>query len=454
MQSRLLFYRNPASQIIFHMAQTYTYESTERDNGANGWRWVPPLYVFQGVPSCLVMTTSALLYSDMGVSMTSFAFWTSLVCLPWSLKPLWSPFVERYSSKAQWVRLSQVVLVLAFVSLALSMLTPVFYPLSLALMLVVAMASSCHDIACDGFYMMALSESQQSFFVGIRSTFYRIAMVATTGLVPLVVGLVKDSSGDPSSSAAYGWAAGIGLSAFILLVMAVLCRIGMPAIRESNGRQDDSLQIFIRALRSFFSHPGAIAAVAFFFVYRLGEALITKAVLPFLNSSRAEGGLGLDVAECGIIYGTYGVIALVAGGILGGILASRIGLRRALWPMIAFMNVPNVAYVILAHFMPDTTSLWIPAAVMIEQFGYGFGFTAYMLVMLNYVADAEYKAAEYAIGTSIMSLSLIIPGMVAGYLKENILGDSYELLFVVACLATIPGIIAALFLKIKEAAKD
>ncbi len=436
------------------MAETNIYDTADQDNGSKGWRWIPPLYVFQGVPSCLVMTTSALLYNDMGVSMTSFAFWTSLVCLPWSLKPLWAPFVERYSSKAQWVKLTQIVLVLAFVLLALSMLTPVFYPLSLALMLVVALASSCHDIACDGFYMMALSESQQSFFVGIRSTFYRIAMVATTGLVPLIVGLVKDGCADKATSAPYGWAAGIGLSASILLVMAIMCRLGMPSIHESSGRQDDSLKIFIRALRSFFSHPGAVAAVVFFFVYRLGEALITKAVLPFLNSPRMDGGLGLEVAECGIIYGTYGVIALVAGGILGGILASRIGLRRALWPMIAFMNVPNIAYVILAHTMPDTTSLWIPAAVMVEQFGYGFGFTAYMLVMLNYVADAEYKAAEYAIGTSIMSLSLIIPGMVAGFLKENILGDSYELLFVVACFATIPGIIAAFFLKIKETIKD
>ena len=409
----------------------------------SGWRWVPSLYVFQGIPSCLVMTTSSLIYADMDVPIASFAFWTSVVCLPWSLKPLWAPFVERYATKLGWVRVTQIVLAVAILLLGLAMLTESFYPLSLGLMLIIAFASASHDIACDGYYMMALDERAQSFFVGIRSTFYRIAMVIATGLVPYIAGSVASHYDAPT-----GWAVSIGIAGLTLMLTAVLCRIGMPRIDEPQGRQDDGLKVFWRALRSFFSHEGAVAAVAFFVLYRLGEAIITKTVLPFLKASPADGGLGVSVEQCGITYGTFGVLSLVAGGVLGGIIASRIGTRRALWPMILMMNAPNVAYVALAYFAPSADSLWIDAAVMTEQFGYGIGFTAYMLVMLRYVADAEYKAAEYAIGTSLMSLSLILPGMAAGVLLEWLDG-SFAGIFSLACVMTIPGMVAAAFLKIK-----
>lgn len=409
-----------------------------KETRGNGWRWVPSLYVFQGVPSCLVMTTSAMMYKDMGVSVASFAFWTSAVCLPWSLKPLWSPVVERYGTKRSWVLACQLCLAALLAGLGLSFLSgPMFYALSLCLMLLVAMASASHDIACDGYYMMALPEREQSFFVGIRSTFYRVAMVASTGLVPFVAGRVGASAGDT----AVGWAAALCGAGGALLLLFALCRWGMPSVAERRGRQDDGLRILWRALRSFFSHPGAAATVTFFAVYRLGEALLAKIVTPFLIDSRSAGGIGLSVDQCGIVYGTFGVAALVLGGILGGVLSSRLGLRRTLWPMVALMNLPNLAYVALAHWQPAASSGMVAAAVVTEQFGYGFGFTAYMLVMLRYVGKAEYKAAEYAIGTSIMSLSLLLPGMAAGWVLEAL--GSYEALFVAACVLTLPGVAAA-----------
>lgn len=412
------------------------------ENIRRGWRWVPSLYFFQGVPSCLVMTTSSLIYNNMGVSLGLFAYWSSLICLPWSLKPLWAPVVERYSTKRQWVMATQAVLVAAFLLLGAAMLTPAFFPLSLALMFVVAMASGFHDIACDGYYMLALSEREQSFFVGIRSTFYRVAMVAATGLVPFVAGRVAAAG----SSAGLGWAVAIGMAGLTLAAMACLCRWGMGKISEPRARDANSLVIFWKALKSFFSRRGAAAAITFFFVYRLGEALLTKIVLPFLNTGRDAGGLGMSVERCGITYGTFGVLALVAGGIVGGVVASRIGLRRALWPMMLMMNIPNLAYVALALALPSADSPWVVAAVMTEQFGYGLGFTAYMLVMLHYVSDAEYKAAEYAIGTSIMSLGLILPGMAAGLLL-NVICCSFTTLFIAACVATLPGMAAAAFLR-------
>ncbi len=407
-----------------------------------GWKWVPSLYFFQGVPSCLVMTTSSLIYNNMGVSLGLFAYWSSIICLPWSLKPLWAPIVERYATKRQWVLATQAILVVAFLLLGAAMLTPAFFPLSLALMFVVAIASGFHDIACDGYYMLALSEREQSFFVGIRSTFFRVAMVTATGLVPFVAGRVAAAG----SSAGQGWAAAIGLAGLTLAVMACLCRWGMGKIAEPKARDTNSLVILWKALKSFFSRRGAAAAVTFFFVYRLGEALLTKIVLPFLNTGRDAGGLGMSVERCGITYGTFGVLALVAGGVVGGVVASHIGLRRALWPMMLMMNVPNLAYVALACAMPSADSPWVVAAVMTEQFGYGLGFTAYMLVMLHYVSDAEYKAAEYAIGTSIMSLGLTLPGMAAGLLL-NVICCSFTTLFIAACVATLPGMVAAAFLR-------
>ncbi len=392
------------------------------------------------------MTTSALLYKDMGVSVESFAFWTSLVCLPWSFKPLWAPLVERFRTKRWWVLSMQIALAILFVALGASMLSEAaFYPISLALMMLVAFASASHDIACDGYYMMALSERDQSFFVGIRSTFYRIAMVAATGLIPIIAGRVGRSV-----SPAVGWASAIASAGVVLLILFFVCQWGMPKVRESVGRQDDGFVILLRALKSFFSHPGVVPAVCFFAFYRLGEAILAKMVTPFLVDSRELGGLGLGVDQCGLVYGTFGVIMLVVGGVLGGMLASRFGLRKMLLPMVLFMNLPNLVYVALAHFQPDASSLWVSAAVMTEQFGYGFGFTAYMLAILRYVSDAEYKAAEYAIGTSIMSLSLILPGMAAGFLF-NARGHCYEDVFIIACAATIPGMIAAAFLKLREA---
>lgn len=412
---------------------------------SDGWRWVPPLYLFQGLPSSIVMSTSVLLYKDMGVDIKSFAFWTSFVCLPWSLKPLWSPLVERFRTKRWWVLAMQALLAYLFLALGASMLSGdnVFYPLSLAIMLLVALASASHDIACDGFYMMALPPREQSFFVGIRSTFYRVSMVMATGLIPFIAGKIGSAF-----SPAVGWGAALGVAGVLMLIFFLSCRHYMPVVHETVGRQDDGLRILLRALKSFFSHKGAAAAICFFVTYRLGEALLSKLVTPFLTDGRASGGLGLSVQDCSVVYGTFGVLMLVLGGVAGGVLASRYGIRRMLWPMIVLMNLPNLAYVALAHFQPDAASPYVYAAVMTEQLGYGFGFTAYMLVILKYVAEAEYKAAEYAIATSLMSFSLIIPAMPAGWILWAC--GSYEMFFLIASAATIPGMIAAAFLKLPE----
>ena len=342
-----------------------------------GWRWVPSLYVFQGLPSCMVMTTSAIFYKDMGISIESFAFWTSLVSLPWSLKPLWAPVVERFGTKRGWTLVMQLLLTILCGALALSLFTGgVFYALSLCIMLLIAFASASHDIACDGYYMLALDQKEQSFFVGIRSTFYRIAMVVATGLIPFVAGRVG-----AQVSATVGWASAIGGVAVAMLLLLLLCRWGMPAVAENTGRQDNGLQILWRALRSFFTHADAWRFVLFFLLYRLGEALLCKVVTPFLIEDRGAGGIGMTVDQCGMAYGTVGVIGLVVGGIAGGVLASRYGLRRLLWPMILMMNLPNLLYVVMAHFQPDALCPWVTCGILTEQLGYGFGYYGTKLML-------------------------------------------------------------------------
>lgn len=403
---------------------------------SRGWRWVPSLYLFQGIPSCMVMTMSALFFQDMGVGIESFAFWTSVVCLPWSLKPLWAPVVERVATKRQWVMVTEAVLAGLFLALGCAVLSHEwFYPMCLGLMLLIAFASASHDIACDAYYMMALPLRDQDFFVGIRSTFYRVAMVATVGAIPYISGRVGMLYGE-----ALGWTLGFFALGVVLALLLVINSGGMPHVDEPAGRRDNELLILLRAFRSFFSHPGMAPTVCFFLLYRLGEAQLVKVVTPFLVDARSVGGLGLSVDACGVTYGTFGVLALVAGGVAGGWCAARYGLKRCLWPMVALMTLPNIGYVLLAHYQPAAASWWVDAAVVTEQLGYGYGFTAYMLLMLRYVGGAEYKAAEYAIGTSLMSLSLIVPGMAAGVLKAAL---GYELFFALACVLTLPGIVCA-----------
>ena len=405
----------------------------------SGWRWVPSVYVYQGLPSMLVMSTSSMMYKDLGFSAESFAFWTSLVCLPWSFKPLWAPIVERAWTKRRWTLLMEFVLVAAFVALSLSFGTSVFYPLSLSLMLVIAFGSSFHDIACDGYYIMALEPKEQTFYVGIRSTFFRVATVVATGFIPFVAGIFQKHGYAPGSS----WGVSVGVAAALMTALAVVNLFAMPKVQEPTGRQDDGLAIFLRAFKSFFTHEGAVPFLVFLMTYRLGESQLSKIVTPFLIDGREGGGLGLTVDLCGVVYGTVGTLALTIGGIAGGWLASKYGLRRLIWPMALLMNMPNLVYIALAHFQPEADSPWVVVAVFIEQLGYGFGFSAYTLCILRYVAKAEYKAAEYSIGTAFMSLGMLLPGMVAGYAASAL---GYELFFVLAVLLTIPGMLSIAFL--------
>lgn len=546
-----------------------------KNNNRSPWAWVPTLYFYQGIPYSIVMITSGLIYKTMGISIASFAFWTSLLYLPWAIKPLWSPYIDVVSTKRNWVVWTQLLLALAFVGAGLAMPLKIFYPLTIAVFAVIAISSASHDIAADGFYMYALDQHKQAFFVGIRSTFYRFAMLTALGLVPLVAGLIQKNTGldpvqfearsvpatsfsqfDPSSivlqpatgepkillfpqlitvplyeagkseldsavvyvalsappeegetivvnlarkggskdidiskkqtgrfeftsqnwnvpaalslkvnrnltsearsefnitagNIAFSWTASLSVLGLLLLLLAFYNRFALPHPDEHSTKERISWKVYKEVFVSFFTKPGIGPALIFFLLYRLGEAQLVKVATPFLVDSRSAGGIGLTSAQYGIAYGTIGMLCLTAGGILGGIVASKYGLKKLIWFMAFAMNVPISVYIFLSTFQPMPGNLSIYLSIALEQFGYGFGFTGYSLYMLHFVGESKYKTAEFAIGTSLMALGMMLPGMISGKML-GLLGG-YQHFFIYVILCAIPGIIAIKFLKIDPA---
>ncbi len=408
------------------------------------WFWVPSLYLYQGIPYSIVMTTSALFYQSMGINVASFTFWTSLLYLPWTIKPLWSPIVEACSTKRRWVVITQMVVAVLFLLLGLSFQMQCFYPLSLLTLLFIALGSASHDIACDGFYMLALNSRQQSFFVGIRTVFYKVAMLAAVGLIPIVVDYVN---GKNTSNSSWGWTVAFITLSIVMLALWLYNSRMLPHPSDTTSDSSSSLTIYKEVIVSFFSKPGVVPSIAFLLLYRLGEAQLAKIATPFLIDDRSNGGLGMSMTDYGIAYGTLGMIALTLGGVVGGWLASKFGLKRLIWPMVAFMNLPNLVYVALAIWQPVADSWTIYAAIITEQLGYGFGFTAYMLFLLLYVGDSKYKTAEYALGTALMALGMMLPGMISGFVQE-LVGYDYFFIYVVICC--IPGTILVKYLRLED----
>lgn len=547
---------------------------TDQSKKRSPWAWVPTLYFYQGIPYSIVMITSGLIYKTMGISIASFAFWTSLLYLPWALKPIWSPYIDVVSTKRNWVVWTQLLLALAFVGAGLAMPLTVFYPVTIAVFALIAVSSASHDIAADGFYMYALDQHKQAFFVGIRSTFYRFAMLTALGLLPLVAGLIQKNTGlDPvtfqaqsipaesftqitpseihidrasgepkillfpgnikvplyesgvsdldsavvyialsappdegetivvnmarksgskdidiskkqtgrfeftslnwnkpvaasikahhnlkesasseftitAGNIAFSWTVSLAVLGMVLLLLAMYNRFMLPHPDEHNTREKIGWNVYKEVFVSFFTKPGIVPALIFFLLYRLGEAQLVKVATPFLVDSRSAGGIGMTSAQYGIAYGTIGMLCLTMGGILGGIIASKYGLRKLIWFMALAMNIPISVYIFLSYTQPMPGELPIYLSIALEQFGYGFGFTAYMLYMLHFVGESKYKTAEFAIGTSLMALGMMLPGMISGTMKEAL---GYQHFFVYVILCSVPGIIAIKFLRIDPA---
>jgi MFS transporter, PAT family, beta-lactamase induction signal transducer AmpG len=413
---------------------------------AHPWRWIPTLYFAQALPNVAVATLSVVMYKNLGLSNTEIALYTSWLYLPWVIKPLWSPLVDLLGTKRGWSVALQFVCGVAFALVALTLPASDFFRLTLAMFWLLAFASATHDIAADGFYMLALTERQQAAFVGVRSTFFRLAMIAGQGALVVLAGKLFESNG----SYVLAWQV-----VFVLLALLFVgagawhaFMLPRPAADRAAPRSQHAAAEFFAVFAAFFAKREIAGVLAFLLLYRFAEAQLLKLAAPFLLDAREQGGLAITTAQLGIVYGTAGVAALTVGGILGGLYISRVGLKRALWPLLLAMHVPNLAYVALAAWQPQSL-WWIGGAIVVEQFGYGFGFTAYMVTMLMVASqDPLHRTAHYAICTGFMALGMMLPGMAAGWLQAQM---GYTLFFAWVCVATLPSFVAAAVLKIDPA---
>ena len=417
----------------------------------NPWLWVPTLYFLQGIPYFLVNNISMVMFNQMGVPNGEMSFFTTLLYFPWALKFLWAPFVDLIRTKRWWF------LTMQFLMLGLAVLTifsiPQPDPATIAAMgtevklfmgvliafIIMAFASATHDIAADGFYMLALTSGVQAEMIGWRSVFYRLSNVFCNSALIAIPGIIYDwtiKQGEQNMPLA--WQVTMVITTIIFALMAVWHLFFTPRPDTDKPNADTTVKDIVvgfgKAFATYFTKPGLLIAIAFMLLYRLPEGFLLKMIYPFLLGARETGGLGMTMQELGVVYGAIGVIFLLLGGILGGFYISRVGLKKAFWWMALGMTLPCLSFVYLSVFMP-TNMINIAIAIAIEQFGYGFGFTAYMMYMM-YFSEGEFKTSHYAICTSFMALSMILPGLVAGYIQEAIGYENFFWMVICCSVAT------------------
>lgn len=435
-----------------------------KDKKRNPWLFIPTQYFAEGIPYIIVNQLSVAFFKSLEAS-NAFIGATSLLSLPWSIKFLWSPIVDGFATKRKWHLWMQLFMSGLLIFLAFSMMLPNLILIALLVFIFMAFLSATNDISTDGYYLIVLDKKEQAFFSGIRSTFYRIAMIFSGGFLLLLA----DYFTKHFKSINYGWLSTFALAGFIFFLLYIYHLYILPKPVDDRAVLSDTTKIpFKKAFSSYFKQPKIGFVIAFILVVRLGEGMLLKMLQPFLNDPFEKGGMNFGWGEIGIMYGTFGVIALVAGGILSGWIIKKYGLKKTILPLILCMNVPNILYALLAIYRPLT--IWtldfsflnifsgnnqtliisfnpfVQLSIVIEQFGYGLGFTAFMVFLL-YFSKGEFKTSHYAISTGFMAIGLIIPGFISGFLQELV---GYNWLFILSTLATIPGIVLLFFIPLNE----
>ncbi len=391
------------------------------------YSWIPTLYFAEALPYMAVMTLSVIMYTNLGLTNTQLALYTSWLYLPWVIKPLWSPFIDNFRTKRWWILSMEVLVGASLAGVALTLPMAMWLRLSLAFFWLMAFSSATHDIAADGFYILGLSQEDQAFYVGIRSTFYRIGSIFCQGILVMVAGWLESRY-----SVSMAWSITMLLMGALMVALAAWHFVALPKVETSDRQAADGEGSWMLTLRTFLSKPHIVSALLFMLLFRLPEAQLAKMAQPFMLRAAAEGGLELGTSVVGFAYGTLGVIGLLAGGIIGGWVVSRSGLRRWLWPMVVAISLPDVVYVYRAYAQPS--SLWvIDACVFIEQLGYGFGFTAYMLFLV-YFSHGERSTSVFAFCTAFQALGMMLPGMAAGWLADAL---GFRWFCILVCLSTL-----------------
>ena len=417
------------------MKPVYTdIDSIGREKGPISW--VPTLYFAEALPYMAVMALATVMYTNLGLTNTELALYTSWLYLPWVIKPLWSPLVDSLRTKRWWILAMQILVGASLAGVALTLQTEWWLKLSLAYFWLMAFSSATHDIAADGFYILGLTEKQQALYVGWRSTFYRIGSIFCQGGLVFLAGVLQKYY-----DVAPAWSITMGLAAVIMILLAVWHNVMLPRNAETEDGQpvakntDIHMSAFADTLRVFFNKKGIVPAMLFMLLFRFPEAQLAKMAQPFMLRSTLEGGLALATDTIGLTYGTIGVLGLLGGGIVGGWLVSRHGLKRWWWPMIMAISLPDAVYIYLAWAQP--TSLWIiNSCVAVEQLGYGFGFTAYMLFLV-YFSKGERSTSVFSICTAFQALGMMLPGMMAGWLADKLGFLGFFEWVMLCCLVTV-----------------
>jgi len=414
----------------------------------NPWSWIPTLYIAEGLPNVVVMTVAVVMYMQLGMTDTEIALYTGWLGLPWVIKPLWSPFVDLYKTKRWWVLAMQLLLGSSLAGVAFLLNAPFWFQGTMSFFFLMAFASATHDIAADGYYMMELDDHDQVWFVGIRNTFYRAAVIFGNGILIPVAGFMQEAF---DNETAYTWSLVFyGLAGLFIAIWLYHSKV-MPHADADRPHDTNAREILVgvtTAFKSFFQKLPPLQMIApmlFLLFYRFPEALMLKMSVTFLMRPNEEGGLGLSLQEFGLVSGTVGMIGLTLGGIMGGILAGRDGFKKWLWPMVCAITLPDIVYVYLSYSM--TSNLFVVSTCLfVEQFGYGIGFTALTLYML-YFSKGAFQTSHYAFCTAISYLGLMLPGMVSGYMKDAL---GYRLFFVVVTALCVITFLVASLIKVDK----
>jgi MFS transporter, PAT family, beta-lactamase induction signal transducer AmpG len=437
--------------------QTRTEAPSNRSKTGNPWIFVPALFFLEGIPYFLVSTLSVTMFKRLGISNTEIGVWTSLITWPWVLKMLWGPLVESRSTKRRWILGAQLLIIVMIAVESVSIGMAGFLMPTLVVLTIMAFLSATHDIAADGFYILALSPEKQAYFVGIRATAYRLANIFCNGLLVYLAGVFErqrldalgvtaEQTADPAlvtAAIAGAWQQVLWIAAGVYVLSVVLGAWAMPRPREDADRAEGFP--FAAAFREYFSQKHLFIILGFILFYRFGESMVSKMSNPFLLDELAKGGMGVSTSDVGFITGVVGVIALSLGGIIGGIVIARFGIKRSLWPMVLAMNVPNLLYVWAAMTQPPKA--YVALVVGCDQFGYGFGFAAYMVYLMFITQGSRYPTAHYAISTGLMAFGAMGAGMVSGFVQDHF---GYAGFFLATLLFAMPGMLILPFLPLDK----
>ena len=423
------------------------------NNYRNPVSWVPSVYFAMGLPFIAVNLVSTFMFKDLGISDTQIAFWTSIIMMPWTLKFLWSPFLEMYRTKKFFVVITQLLSGLLFGLVAFSLKFDYFFAISISTMAVIAFSGATHDIACDGVYMAELSPADQAKYIGVQGAFYNIAKLVANGGLVAMAGMLAQSFGamegrsmqENMSAYKEAWMIIFIVIAVLLLLLGGYHSRMLPCTQKRQDAKRSGAEVMRElwaVIRNFFTKRHIFYYICFIILYRFAEGLVMKIAPLFLRSSREVGGLGLSLTEIGTLNGVFGSAAFVLGSLLAGIYVSKRGLKKTLFSFCIVFNFPFVAYTLLAIYQPENLYL-IGAGIVAEYFGYGFGFVGLTLFMMQQIAPGKHQMSHYAFASGIMNLGVMLPGMMSGFFSD-LLG--YEKFFTYVLLAAVPSLLITYFI--------